>query len=360
MRRITTKPVPGKLTLKVKLLALLFFAVLVITALGLTLGPKHLGTVTSQELTTVRVPVDIWPGNFWFVVADAKGFFKEEGLKAELIDVTADYGQSFEDFINKDTLDVMIPSVFDLVDRNIEGADLVAVLVTDNSEGAEGLIAKKEFAKLADLKGKRIGVEVGSYLEFLLDVAMSNVGINPDEYTKVDLVTDDIFDVFEKEHLDAAFMWEPTLSETSAKYNLQKIFDTSDIRGLSPGVLALKRQFIEDNPETVQALVRVWDKATDYILAHKEETYRLISQIDFEDKPGESYYSYDEVEALAKQDVILSLEDNMKVFSFDSGFVSIYGNLQFVSRFLQSSRGLDSTPNTNRMFTDQFIRNINR
>jgi NitT/TauT family transport system substrate-binding protein len=343
---------------KIKIYGILLVVLLAVIAGGF-IGQKYLEIEKPKELVTIRVPIDIWPGDFWPIVADAKGFFKEEGLKAELIDVTADYSQMIDDFADKDLIDAMSFSAFDLVDKNINGANLVAILESDSSEGGEGLIAKKEFAKLADLKGKRIGVEVGSYLEFLLETAMLNIGIDPDEYTKVDEATDSIVENFEKDKMDAAFMWEPQLSETETKYNLLKIFDTSDIRGISPTLLVMKRQFIEDNPETVQAMLRVWEKATYYILAHKEETYDLISKIEFKDNPGE-HYSYQEIKDLFQQDIILNLEDNLKIFSFDSGFESIYGNLQFVGRFFQSSRGLSTLPDTNKMLTDYFIRNLNK
>lgn len=337
----------------------ILLAVLVIAIGGWFIGSKFLKTDLSKELTTVRMPIDIWPGNFWVAIADAKGFFEEEGLKAELIDVSANYNQLVDDFATKDFIDAMNFSVFDLVNKDIKGANLVAVFVSDSSEGAEGLVAKKEFEKLADLKGKRIGVEIGSYLDFFLEVAMLNAGLSPEEYIKVNLVTDDIISEFEANQLDATFAWEPQLSEIATKFNLHKIFDTSDIRGLSPGVFAFKRQYIKDNPETVQAIVRVWKKASDYILTHKEESYGLISGLSFEDNPNGNY-TYKEIEDLAKQDPILSLDGNLKAFSFSAGFESIYGNLQFVSRFFQESGNAAIVPNTNDMLTDYFIRNISQ
>jgi ABC-type nitrate/sulfonate/bicarbonate transport system substrate-binding protein len=164
---------------------------------------------------------------------------------------------------------------------------------------------------------------------------------------------------FEKKKLDAAFIWEPQLSDTEKKFGLHRLFDTSDIKGLSLAVFPFKRQFIKDHPETVQAVVTVWKKTTDYMSAHMEETYRIISEYNFANKPG-SFYSYDEVEQLAKLDRFFGLKENLKAFDIYSGFESIYGNIQKANSYLLEYKGLTSLPYSNGMVNDDFIRNISQ
>lgn len=310
-----------------------------------------------KELASIRLPIDIWPGNFWVIIADKMGYFEEEGLKTELIDVSATYSETVEEFIEGNLLDTQNLAVFDLIEANINGADLVAVFVSDSSEGAEGLVAKKEFKELSDLRGKRIGVETGSYLDYFLEAAMLNANIDASEYIEVNIPTDDLVSRFEEEELDAAFSWEPDLTKLKEDYDLHTLFSTSDIRGLSPGIFAFHRDFIENRPQDLQALVNAWNKATNFILKNKEEAHRIISEFDFADDPG-LYYSPEEIGELSTLDPIQDLEDNLKAFGFETGFESLHGNFQFVSRFIQKTQGLQNIISTNHMLTDQFIRNI--
>ncbi len=340
----------------IKIISTLLIVIgLSIATIGLTI--EYRATKEIGRLTTIRLPIDVWPGNFWIIIANEKGFFEEEGIKAKIVDVSANYNESVDEFIHGRLVDTQNLAVFDLVEANNRGANLVTVLVSDNSEGAEGLVAKKEYKELSDLKGKRIGVELGSYLEYFLNAAMLNVGIGHEEYTQVDIVTEDLTNNFATAKLDAAFSWEPDLSEMKEMYDLNIIFDTSDMRGLSPGIYAFKRKFIESNPEAIQGLINAWHKATNFLMNNKEEAYGIIAQVDFADKPGD-HYSIEEIEKLVKLDPLLDLNDNMASFSFETGFESLYANLQFVSRFIQKTQGFNNIPNTNRMLTDEFIMNV--
>lgn len=340
-----------------KLLSILLLIIVLIGA-GTLLNLRH-GKTEIAESSKLRLPIDIWPANYWIMVAEDKGFFEEAGLDVELVDVSGDYNKSVDDYANGvEELDNHNMAIFDLVSYNAKGADLVAVLASDSSQGAEGLVAKKEYTTLEDLKGKRIGVEKGSYLEYFLDITMQSANLNDGDYTKVDLVTDDTREVFDQENLDAAFLWEPSLSIVATKYDGHIIFDTSDLPGISLGVFVFRREFINTRPDDVQAFMNVWQKTYDYMNEHKAESYEIVSRVDFNDVPGSSFYSVEEVKELADLDILLSLEDNFSAFNFSTGFQSLYGNAQYVSRFIQRAEGLEKMPDPNNMITDYFIRQI--
>jgi len=231
----------------------------------------------------------------------------------------------------------------------------VIVAYIDNSVGAEGIVAKPGINTVSDLSGKRVGVEAGSYLDFDLDVVLNTAGLSGNDVIKTDYSTLDLTQAYANNEIDAAVTWEPDLSRIIENYGGNKIFDTSMVKGLSPGVLVFKRSFIEERSGDAQKLMEVWLKTTKWIETNMDETIQMISKIDFEDAPEPSYYSPEEIKDLMDQDLLMNLNDNFLAFSYAPGFESLYGNAQYVSRFLQKRGVIDILPDIESMFDPRFI-----
>lgn len=337
-------------------------SILLVLMVVLILG-WYLASLRTEDDSTIasaypplKIAVDIWPGNFWIIVADRKGWFEEEGVSVELVDVSDAYDASIDDLV-AGRLDADLLSMYDLVERNSQGADLVAIFVTDYSEGAEGIVAKSDYARLRDLTGKRVGVEIGTYLDFYLDVAMTNEGLAEADYTKVDIVTEQLPALFKTEALDAAIGWEPYLGQAMTQEGLSLIFSAADIEGLSPSVFVIKRTFLQSRRQEILRLVRVWLRTTQFIKEYPQEALSLVSQFDFREQPG-SFYSVEELKDFISIDPLAGLEENLNAFTFSAGSESLYGNLQNVTRYLQRKKKEVEFPDINLMLDPSFIRSL--
>ena len=65
---------------------------------------------------------------------------------------------------------------------------------------------------MADLKGKTIGVEFGGSDHVFLLKALANAGLTEDDVNLVDMSTGDASNAFISGKVDAAAIWEPSLS----------------------------------------------------------------------------------------------------------------------------------------------------
>ncbi|MCB2137481.1 MAG: ABC transporter substrate-binding protein [Rhodobacteraceae bacterium] len=96
-----------------------------------------------------------------------------------------------------------------------QGVDLQLIAFSDVIGQAESLIAHNNsgIASVADLKGKRIAVPVGSTAHFSLMGALQHEGIAESEVTIMSMPPDQIAAAWEQGVIDAAWIWQPVQSE---------------------------------------------------------------------------------------------------------------------------------------------------
>src|SRR5947209_4418165 len=114
-----------------------------------------LGSLSAAPL---KVAYSDWPGWTAFAIAAEKGWFKDAGIDVELL--WFEYGPSMEAY-TAGKVDAVMVTNGDALVTGATGGKNVMILVTDYSNGNDMVVAKPGFKTLKDLKGKKIGVEVG-------------------------------------------------------------------------------------------------------------------------------------------------------------------------------------------------------
>lgn len=277
-----------------------------------------------------------WPGSYWVDVAWAKGWFREAGLNVERVDVNLRYFKSM-DMVNSGELHAMGFTQYDLVRHVAAGNDLVGVVAIDYSEAAEALMAKPDITRLHDLRGKKIALHRGTYLEYLLAVVAERDGLSLSEFTLLEMDGYDAIKAFKEGSVDAVLVWEPFVSDARAAGGVQ-IFSAADFPGLTYSVLTLRRDFIERHPREVEAMVRVWKRAERFVREHPTEACSIVARLAGEPLPY--------VQGLLRTDRVLGVADNSRAFSYAAGFESLHGSWRRMNDFMLShglvSRRVDS------------------
>ena len=299
-------------------------------------------TNKSQRPETTDLPITVgtafWPGMFWLDIARHKGWFEKAGLNVVYVDTDADYVRSLNDMV-AGKIDVNGFSLFDLMSFNIAGSDLVMVINADNSIGAEAILSNSEIQDLEGLRNKKVGVSKGGYLEYILDEALARQGIDKSDLKIVDVLPQNVSSELQKTNVDAVVTYEPFVNEILAENVARKLFDTSEIPGISPNGATFHRSFIEERPGDVQAFVDVWHKTTEFIKQNPKEAFSIIANV-YDSTPGD-------VQAFTQTDKILDLRENIVAYSFGSGFESLHGAARKMNNFLiekgVTDKQLDST-----------------
>ncbi|WP_435192011.1 taurine ABC transporter substrate-binding protein [Streptomyces sp. bgisy126] len=131
-------------------------------------------------------------------------------------------------------------------------------LIGDN----EALVAKKDVASVAALKGRKIATPFGSTAHYSLLVALESAGLKASDVTLVDLQPQDALAAWQRGDIDAAYVWTPSLTElkkdgkvlVSSREIAAKGRPTADL-GVVTDAFAAK------HPEIVDAWLKAEDQA---------------------------------------------------------------------------------------------------
>ncbi|MGE4297113.1 MAG: ABC transporter substrate-binding protein [Desulfovibrionaceae bacterium] len=283
--------------------------VLALAATG-ALAPACSQTPQTAERPPLRVGWFLWPGWYPIVIAKEKGFFDKHGVHVEPILYTA-YTDIFSDFAAA-KLDAAHGGLYELLKSNVPG--MKVVLVTDNSDGAEGLVVTPDIETPADLAGKRIGIQGAlSGSEFLITTLLRRHGLSRSNLTLVDVGPEIVLETM-PEKIQGGYTWEPFLSKAKEK-GYKVLFTTADTPGMIPDVIAFQGRVANERPADVQAFVDAWFEAQAYWLAHRDECDAIIARATGQ-KPGDI-----SLEGCR----IFSREDNRKAFTREDAPSSLYG-----------------------------------
>jgi len=282
---------------------------------------------------------------FWIDVAAEKGWFREAGLDVELVDTSENYIASLDDVVNG-RLDTHAFTLYDFLDKNFKGADLVMTIVSDWSNGADVLLASPHIRSISELKGKTIGVAPDSYLEFILDEALQTAGMRLRDVRRVPIRGEDANAIH---GVDAVMTWSPNAGDLMSR-GWHPLFDSSDVRcGIASGY-AFRREFLRTRPEAARRFAKVWRRASTYVLQHPDETVALIAK-KYRRTPAE-------VAAFAKLDRVLDLQGNLAAFSFGAGAESIHASAHRINQFMVDQNRARAMVASTRAVDPSFVRDI--
>jgi NitT/TauT family transport system substrate-binding protein len=270
-----------------------------------------IGAVTIRYFNTPKVEnkhyvvgIVTWIGYGPLFVAQEKGFFKQEGLDVE-IKIMDGAGEREAAFAS-DRID-FFPSTPDsfviLASNNVTGK---LIMPMDESNGADGLVSKKQFVKIADLKGKKVGFQSGITSHFFLLYLLSKQGLTGKDIRQQNLNAADAGSAFVAGKLDAAVTWEPWLSQVRNSPDGRVLSTSFDTPGLLTDVLMVSNKTYSSNQRDVMAFMRAWFHAVAYLQEHENECLPIIAKA-FTLKP-------DEAKEMLKTNKLYNLEESKRYF----------------------------------------------
>ena len=129
-----------------------------------------------------------WPGWVAWQVAIDKGWVKEAGVDAKF--EWFDYSASMDAF-SAGKLDADMVTNGDALVMGGNGAKSVMIMLTDYSNGNDIIVGKPGTKSLADLKGQKVGIEVGLVEHLLLENGLAKMHIPDTDVTLVNAKTNE-------------------------------------------------------------------------------------------------------------------------------------------------------------------------
>lgn len=257
-----------------------------------------------NALPPLRIEWTYWPGDWILLVAADQGFFEKHGVQVEPV-----LYEVFDDAIPDLAAGKVDGGFFvigDLIPL-IQNDNLRAVLITDISEGADQIVASSEIRSVADLRGKRIGVSLGTFGEVLVRRMLETQKISLSEVTFVDVNAEAVPEAIPSV-IDAGHTWEPHTSRALQK-GLHIIFTSAETPGLVPDLLVLRTDILQTRPKQVHALVAALLDAAEFTRKHPEQAITSIAKL--------SGMAPEEISFEGVR--LYSLEDNRAAFAENPG-----------------------------------------
>ncbi len=275
---LTTVPIGG-----VKLLPPFFWddmkpVELALTTLAFVLLLAGIAPAQTPEKKQVTLAVGGKTALYYLplTICERLGYFKEQGLDVTINDFRGG-AQSLQSLVGG-SVDLVTGAYEHTIRMQAKGQDIRAVIELGRFPGiAVGLRKDKaaSYKSAADLKGMKIGVSApGSSTNFFVMYMMSKAGLKPADASYIGVGTGpSAIAAAKRGEIDAVSNVDPIMTKLEQDGDIKIIADSRSEEGTRAlfggsnpaAVLYLKQDFIEKNPNTVQALVNAFHKTLKWL-----------------------------------------------------------------------------------------------
>ncbi len=154
--------------------------------------------------------------------------------------------------------------------------DVRIIMAIDFSNGADALLCKPNVTSLADLRGKRIGVELNALGSFILCRVLEKADLKLTDVTIVSLSSAGTEARFQNGNLDAVIAYEPVCSRLRDS-GAAVLFDSSQMPGEIMDVLIVRAETLASHPDSLLHLLNGWFRAVEFCKSRPAEAARHAS-----------------------------------------------------------------------------------
>ncbi len=248
--------------------------ILLVVLILLTLGGGGAWLWWDRNQTPpLRVGTNVWPGYESLYLARELGFFEHRPIELLELRSASDVMQLFR----SGSIEAAALTLDETLSILQDGFDLGVVAVMDLSRGGDVLLARPGITTLAQLRGRRIGVESSAVGAVLLDAALTAAQLNDDQVEIVPLSVDEHEWAYSQGRIDAVVTFEPVATRLQER-GARRLFDSRQIPGRIVDVLVVRRDLLAGREKALTALVRGHFRALAYLNAQPGEAAPILSK----------------------------------------------------------------------------------
>lgn len=245
------------------------------------------------ELSKVILAEGMQPIAAPVYIAYEKEFFKRHGLDVKLIPFPT--GKLCLDTVIGGKADVGTVSETPIMHVGFQNQSIAILSTMHFATKNTKCISRidRGIEKPEDLRGKKIGVPIGTNAEYFMNKFIEKYNINRDEIKVVNLNPPEMVGAIVRGDIDASFSWEPYIKRTSNQLlDNSVIFFGDDIYRETYNIVCLKN-WVENNPQIVINLINALIEATEFINENRDESIKIVANhIQMEPSELESIWHY--------------------------------------------------------------------
>jgi NitT/TauT family transport system substrate-binding protein len=300
--------IPFKLRARLSVFFLATLAVIVFFGVACQPPQKPAGPPQTITIAYPKTMLSILPQ-----IAFEKGYFAAGGLA--VTPQLHEFGNPALQSVLEGKADLAVSADTPVMFAVVGGGKIHIVADIGKSRKAIAVVARKDkgISLPADLKGKRIGVAVGTTGDFYLDSFLLVRGIDRKDVKIIDMKPAEMPDALARGRVDAVSLWNPGLKqiEKALKDNGVSFYDEhlySDTACLSA-----QQDFVRKHPEIIQKALKALVRAEAFVQQNPGESKRMIAEFTRMDKPAiEALWDLYRFRVALDQSLIVSLEDQTR------------------------------------------------
>ncbi|MBO9542613.1 ABC transporter substrate-binding protein [bacterium] len=220
----------------------------------------------------LRVGVTPWPGNAPYFLARDLGYYGKSAIR--LVEYPS-IPELFRAFQNH-AIEAASMTSYEVILLAGKRQNPHVVLIQDFSHGADAILGQPGIARMRDLKGRRVGVEVDALGIYVLSRALELSGMSPQDVKLVPLPLYRHESAFLGRQVDAVVTFEPKRSRLLAA-GARELFNSTQIPGEIADCLVVREPAFKAHPQALETLVGAWFQTGRFIWSQPQAAIRMMA-----------------------------------------------------------------------------------
>lgn len=239
----------------------------------------------SETPTTARVGYLNITASLPLFIAEDKGYFAEESVKAETHQ-TASSNQLVDGIVGNN-LDAFIEaSAVPVLSVELQSPGRLKVFsVSSITRQApfDAILVKEDspLRNLQDLAGKKIGTFPGSTATNLLRKFLADRAIDVSNITFVPMPPQNHLTALLEGSIDAVHAYEPTIAIALSRGGVRQLYGSvyAEMLDRNPqGVAVISTRFLQEHPGTASKVIRALERAMVFMREHESESRQILAR----------------------------------------------------------------------------------
>ncbi|MFP3916918.1 ABC transporter substrate-binding protein [Lysinibacillus telephonicus] len=220
------------------------------------------------------------------IIADKLGYFKEEGLI--VTNTLIESGPDIAPMVAGGSAPISLQTNFMDIILASSGVGVKIVAPVAQIAGTQAVVAGPEanINSPKDFEGKTIGIPAGADVQIAINKMAEEYNVDLSKVEVANLAPSDALTALQSGNIDAMAAWEPFITKAVANGGKFLFSGTSyAIEGEALPVewmsvhstLQVTDDYLEENPNTIKAVIRALEKATNYINENREEAIKILA-----------------------------------------------------------------------------------
>ena len=237
------------------------------------------GVVLQAQADTVRIGYQKYGT---LVLLKAKGTLEkrlaEQGVDVQWTEFPG--GPQLLEGLNVGSIDFGVTGETPPVFAQAAGADLLYVAYEPPAPTSEAILVPKDspITSVKDLKGKKVVLNKGSNVHYLLVRALEDAGLKYTDIQTVFLPPADARAAFERGSVDAWVIWDPYQAAAEQQLHARTLRDATGIADNHQFYLATK-PFAEQHPKVIETLIDEVRNVGEWAKAHPQEVTQQVAPL---------------------------------------------------------------------------------